>query len=540
MVNQLFYGDNLRILRNDIRDESVDLVYLDPPFNSKQSYNLLFKHKSGEAAQGQIEAFDDTWTWSQESEAQYEELVGGGAPAQVADAMQAMRRLLGDNDLLAYLVMMTARLVELHRVLKSTGSLYLHCDPSASHYLKIMLDAIFGPERFVNEIIWKRSSAHSDSKQGSKHYGRVSDTILFYSKSEVRTWNQQYGPYDQEYIDRDYRRVEEGTGRRFRISDMSGPGGAAKGNPAYEVMGVTRHWRFSKETMEQLIADGRVVQTSPGAVPQQKRYLDEMPGVPLQNVWTDVPVINNRSKEKLGYPTQKPLALLERIIQTSSNSGDVVLDPFCGCGTTIDAAQKLGRKWVGVDITYLAIDLIEKRLRATYGDEVRETFEVRGVPREIEAAQRLFKQNAFDFERWAVSLVSGEPNQKQVGDKGIDGVIRFYLNEKKETGEALVSVKGGAQLNPAMVRDLRGTVERRGAAMGVFVCMNQPTKGMVEEAQHSGSFTYEFSGASFPRIQLITVAELLHGKRPAMPTPILPYKLAKKRSGQTALFDSGG
>jgi DNA modification methylase len=555
-VNQLFYGDNLRILRDSIRDESVDLIYLDPPFNSNRSYNVLFQHKSGEQAQAQIEAFGDTWTWSQESEALYEELVGGGAPAKVADAIQAMRRLLGDNDVLAYLVMMTARLVELHRVLKPTGSLYLHCDPTASHYLKVLLDAVFGPERFRNEVVWKRTGAH-----GAAHrFGPVHDVILFVTKSDIYTWNPQFTPYDEVYEQR-FGRLDE-TGQPFQDVALTGPGlrGGDSGLPwrGIDPSTVGRHWQPSSaaydayeratgeslaavpsmvERLDRMDAAGLIYWPRGGAgVPRFKQRLKDMPGLPAQDVITDVPPINSQAAERLGYPTQKPVALLERLIAASSNTGEVVLDPFCGCGTTIDAAHKLGRRWIGIDVTYLAIDLIEKRLRATYGDEVRRTFELRGVPKEVEAAQALFNANAFDFERWAVSLVNGEPNEKQAGDRGIDGIVRFYLNEKKETGEVLVSVKGGGQLNPGMVRDLRGTVERQGAAMGVFICMTPPTRGMIEEADHSGSYEYEFSGAKFPKIQILTVAELLHGKRPAMPTPILPYKLAKRRSGQLDLL----
>lgn len=533
--NALYYGDNLDILRQHIPTESVDLVYLDPPFNSNRSYNVLFRSRSGEESQAQVEAFDDTWTWSQQAESLYTELIHGAAPPKVADALEAMRRLLGENDVLAYLVMMSARLVELHRVLKNSGSLYLHCDPTASHYLKILLDAIFGPERFINEIIWKRSSAHSDTKQGSKHFGRLSDTILFYSKSEDRTWNQLYGPYDQAYIDRDYRRVEEGTGRRYRLSDMSGPGGAAKGNPSYEVMGVTRHWRFSEERMTELIDQGRVIQTQAGAVPQYKRYLDEMPGVPIQNIWTDVPVINNRSSEKLGYPTQKPIALLERIIEASSSPGDRVLDPFCGCGTALDAAQKLDRKWTGIDVTYLAVDLIDKRMRATFGDEVSQTYFLHGIPHDMDAATALFNANPFDFERWAVSLVDGQPNQKQVGDKGIDGIIRFPIDNKNGIGRALVSVKGGRQLNPGMVRDLVGTVEQQKADMGVFVCLGEPTRGMIEVANGSGSYAWPVDGRTFPKVQILSVADLLAKKKPAMPTPFLPYVQARRLVDENAL-----
>jgi DNA modification methylase len=479
-VNQLFYGDNLRILRNDIRDESVDLIYLDPPFNSKRSYNILFQHKSGEQAQGQIQAFDDTWIWSQESEELFGDLVGGGAPAKVADAIQAMRRLLGENDVLAYLVMMTARLVELHRVLKPTGSLYLHCDPTASHYLKIVLDAIFGPKQFQNEVIWHYRGAGVSPRR----WGRRHDVILFYAKGD--TWTFNVDPVREPYSEASMERL------KYKAK-------AFRGDKVYD------------------------------------NYEPNAGGKHPDDVFHMQPIMPS-DKRRLGYPTQKPLELLERILLASSNEGDVVLDPFAGCGTTIDAAHKLQRRWIGIDITYLAIDLIEKRLRATYGDEVRDTYELRGVPRELEGAQALFDANAFDFERWAVTMVNGEPNEKQVGDKGIDGRIRFYLNEKRETGEVLVSVKGGAQLNPGMVRDLRGTVERQGAAMGVFLCMGTPTRGMVEEAQHSGSYVYDFSGASFPKIQILTVAELLHGKRPAMPTPILPYRLAKKRSGQMDLL----
>ena len=356
--NLLFYGDNLDVLRNRIPSASVDLIYLDPPFNSNRAYNVLFRHRSGAEAQAQIEAFDDTWIWSQESERVFRELVEGGAPTTVADALEAMRKLLGDNDLLAYLTMMSARMVELHRVLKPTGSLYLHCDPTASHYLKLLLDAVFGPEHFRSEIIWKRTTAHSDTAQGRRQHGRVHDVLFFFTKSDEWTWNPIYTSYDPAYVASKYRYVEPETGRLYRLGDLTGPGGAAKGNPAYEVMGVTRHWRYSKENMEALIKAGRVVQTKPGAVPQYKRYLDEMPGVPIQDIWTDIDPINSMAAERLGYPTQKPEALLERIIAASSNEGDVVLDPFCGCGTAIAVAQRLNRRWIGTDITYLAIDLI--------------------------------------------------------------------------------------------------------------------------------------------------------------------------------------
>jgi DNA modification methylase len=532
--NVLYYGDNLEILRRHIADESVDLIYLDPPFNSNRSYNVLFKQRSGEDSQAQIEAFDDTWTWSHEAEEQYLELIGGAAPVKVADAIEAMRRLLGDNDVLAYLVVMTARLVELYRVLKPTGSLFLHCDPTASHYLKLLLDAVFGADRFLSEVVWKRTSAHHRVRR----FGPVHDIVLGYSKGESWTWNPQYVEYDQAYVERDYRRVEDGTGRRYRISDVTSnrPGGR------YEWKGMSppgnRYWAYSRETMDRFEAEGRIAYSSTG-YPQLKRYLDEMPGQMVQDVWTDIQPINNRAAERLGYPTQKPLALLERIIRASSNEGDVVLDPFCGCGTTIDAAQKLGRRWIGIDITYLSIDLIVKRLRHTYGDTITKTFKAVGIPHDVEGARALFNSSPFDFERWAVSLVDGQPQQRsQVGDKGVDGVIRFPTDEKGGTERVLVSVKGGKQLGPQMVRDLGGTVVSQRASGGVLITLESPTRGMIEEVNRSGLFLAERHGKSFPKLQIITVADLLSGRRPKLPPTLLPYLPAQRRKDfqEEALF----
>lgn len=525
--NLLLYGDNLEMLRRHVPDASVDLVYLDPPFNSNKSYNVLFQSRSGDAAQAQIEAFDDTWTWSQETEEQFQKLIEGDAPPAVADAVEAMRRLLGDNDVLAYLIMMTPRLLELHRVLKSTGSLYLHADPTASHYLKLILDAVFGPRNFRNEIIWKRYGAHNDQGQGSKHYGRVHDVILFYGKSPDLYWDQQYTPLDESYVESTYRGVEPETGRRFMTTPMTGPGGAAKGNPVFDWKGHTRAWRYNYETMERLDAEGRIYYSKTGYA-RQKFYLDESKGVPLQDLWTDIKSLVGINKERLGFPTQKPVALLERIIESSCPEGGVVLDPFCGCGTTVTAAQNLNRSWIGIDITFLSIDLIEKRLVDAHGEEVRHTYETRGIPRDFEGARALFSSSPFDFERWAVSLVNGQPNQKQVGDKGMDGVIRFPLDRKKEVGRALVSVKGGQQLNPAMVRDLIGTVDSQKAEMGVLVTMQNPTKGMVDAAHHSDTYEWPFNGTKFPKVQVISVGQLLRGEKPQMPPTFLPYMKARR------------
>lgn len=536
--NLLYYGDNLDVLRQHVGTESVDLIYLDPPFNSNRSYNVLFKSHKGQESQAQIEAFDDSWHWSQQAEKQYQTLISGGAPIAVSDAVEAMRTLLGTNDVLAYLVMMTARLVELHRVLKPTGSLYLHCDPVASHYLKIVLDAIFGVESFRAEVIWKRTTAHSDTKQGLANYGHIHDVLLFYTKGSVWHWNAQFTPYDASYVASHYRFVEEGNGRRFRKADLTGakPGG----DTSYEWRGVKpyagRYWAYSKENMAQFEAEGRLIYTKSG-MPELKRYLDEMPGVSLQDIWTDIEPINAKAAERLGYPTQKPLALLERIIMSSSKEGDVVLDPFCGCGTAVDAAQKLRRRWIGIDITYLAVDLITKRMRHTYGDEIQQTYKIHGIPTDLEGAEALFLENPFDFERWAVSLVDGQPNEKQVGDKGIDGRIRFH-DDLERLGWSVVSVKGGRQVNPAMVQSLAGAVQQHRAEMGVFVCMTTPTRGMQEVADKSGSYVNAMSGTAYPKVQILTVAELLAGKRPKMPTPILPYVQAKSapQSTQQEMF----
>lgn len=536
VTNQLFYGDNLEILRDQIPNECVDLIYLDPPFNSNRSYNILFKNKSGDQAAAQIEAFDDTWVWSQQTEELFTELVTGGSSQKIADALIAMRRLLGDNDVLAYLVMMTARLIELHRVLKQTGSLYLHCDPTASHYLKVMMDAIFGPTNFKNEIIWKRSHGHNSAGR----FGRNHDVILFYGKGKNTVWNKVFQDYNDDYIKKHYRHVDPVNGKLYKRENPTGAG-ISKGVTGQPWRGIDptskgRHWAKTPDEMDKLDAAGLIYwPKKAGAWPYIKLYLEDMEGVPAQDTWSDIDPINMRAAERLGYPTQKPIALLERIIEASSNPGDIVLDPFCGCGTTIDAAQKMDRQWVGIDVTYLAIDLIERRLERTYGEEIKNSYTLSGVPKDLNGAQALFDNNPFDFERWAVTLVDGQPNEKQVGDKGIDGVIRFNTNPG-EYGSVIVSVKGGKTVNPAMVRELDGTVTANGAEMGLLITITKPTKGMRDAAQHTGSYTYELSGHTYPKVQLITIEELLNGKKVNMPTPLLPYKLAKARSGQATMF----
>jgi DNA modification methylase len=507
--NLLYYGDNLDVLRRHVRDESVDLVYLDPPFNSNANYNVLFA-EHGTRAAAQIQAFEDSWEWNEESAATYQDTVerGGG----VANALMSFRTLIGTSDMLAYLSMMAPRLVELHRVLKPTGSLYLHCDPTASHYLKLLLDAIFGPARFVNEIVWQRTSAHSDARQGAKHFGRTNDTLLFYAKSDAYTWNSQHVGHGEDYVRVHYPHVEEATGRRYGLWDITGPGGAAKGNPSYEVFGVTRYWRYSEVNMRQKIEAGRVIQPRPGAVPREIRYLDDSAGAPLSTNWTDIPPINSQAKERLGYPTQKPLALLERILSASSSPGDVVLDPFCGCGTAVDAAQSLGRQWIGIDITHLAIGLIKHRLTDRYGPEIAKTYKVVGEPTTVEDAAVLARDDPFQFQAWALGLVGARVagSDKKGGDKGIDGRLYFHDSAGGQTRQIVFSVKAGDHLVPAYVNELRGVIEREHADIGVLISFKEPTAGMRSEAAGAGFYTSPWG--NHPRLQLRTVGQLLAGQ----------------------------
>jgi len=513
-MNRLFFGDNLAVLKG-IETSSVDLVYLDPPFNSKETYNVLYKSPVGGDAQ--VRAFDDTWSWDDGASKAMAAL--SAEHIDTFNMLQSLQRFLGTSDIMAYLAMMAVRLVELKRVLKPHGSLYLHCDPTASHYLKVVLDAVFGGAGFVNHITWKRSHAHSDGAQGAKHYGRNSDTLLFYSRSGERIFNVQHLAYSQEYVDRDYRRLDE-DGRRYRLDNIQGPGGAAKGNPFYEVMGVSRHWRYSKERMQALVEDGRIIQTRPGAVPQLKRYLDEMPGVPAQEIWTDIPILNNRSKEMLGYPTQKPLALLERVILTSTNEGDVVLDPFCGCGTAIHAAEKLGRQWIGIDIAYAAIQVIESRFKKWLP---LAHYDLSGIPYDELSARKLAEKDPHKFQEWAVGQCKGRSGGRGA-DRGIDGVIIFQ-SAREEYGRAIISVKGGRHVSPSMIRDLARVVDREQAQAGIFICLNPPTKEMRAEAFSAGRV--QLPGGDRPKVQIVTVDELVTGPDLGISTALDPIAAAE-------------
>jgi DNA modification methylase len=394
----IYCGDNLDQLRK-LPDSCVDLIYIDPPFNSKVNYEVFW-----ERAPEAIRKFEDR-----------------------------------HESTKAYIDFMRPRCVELARILKPTGSFFYHCDWHASHYIKVLLDGILGESNFINEIIWKRQSSHNDAKQGSKHLGRVHDTIFSYSKSKDYFFKHLYRPYDPEYVVDFYRFVEPGTGRKYQLGDLGAPGGSApaKGNPHYEFLGVTRYWRYSEKNMHKLHAEGKIIQTRPGTVPRLKRYLDEGKGVPLGSVWDDIGPVQSSAKEKIGFPTQKPLKLLERIIEIASKEGDIVLDAFCGCGTALVAAQSRGRQWIGLDISPTACRVMAKRLTDACGIAWSEPlwkagrgFVVRDLPWTVE---RLRKLPPFEFENWAVVAIGGLPNPSKVGDMGIDGRLFLASSLPKRT-----------------------------------------------------------------------------------------------------------
>jgi DNA modification methylase len=554
-VNKLIYGDNLTTVPEYVEPESVDLVYLDPPFNSNRSYNVLFGHQDEPAENAQIQAFDDTWHWSPETEATYIALIGGGVPAKVADALESMHGLVGEGDLMAYLVMMAPRLVGLHNVLKPTGSLYLHADPTASHYLKVLLDAIFGPEHFRNEIIWRRTGWHSPRKS----YGPIHDTLLFYTRTQDYYFRINRRPYMKGHVDSRYTRQDDG---RLKFTSggnvLTGAGttGGESGQPwrGFDPSAKNRHWAIPgfiaeeltpeeqalgvQARLERLYEMGLIEITEGNAWPTPVRYLRDGDGQPMSDIWAyqpytegtvygtadgidaDVQWLGPTDPERLGFHTQKPLGLLRRVIASSCPDGGLVLDPFCGCGTAVVVAQEMGRRWIGVDIAYIAVHLIETRLRAAFPDVA--DFEVKGIPSDVGAAQALFARSHFEFERWAVSRVNGQPKEKPGGDKGVDGIIRFPIGAK-EIGRAVVSVKGGGQLSPDMVRDLVGTAQTQKAEMGVLVLLDKPTKGMTDAAEHAGIYAWPVNGTNFPRIQIMTIDQLLSGKKPNMPPSLTPY-----------------
>ena len=538
MTNQLYYGDNLGVLREHISDASVDLVYLDPPFNSNATYNVLFKAPDGVQSQAQIEAFDDTWHWTESAENAYWEVLHG-KNTDAARMLEAMRGFLGENDMMAYLSMMAIRLIELHRVLKPTGSLYLHCDPTASHYLKLLLDAIFGAKNYRNEITWKRIHAHGDSKTWS----RVADKIFFYSKSGEIIWNTPYLEHRDAYVDSHYGSVDT-SGRKYQLTSVLSP--SPRPNMMYEWKGFpspSMGWRFSKERMTELDEQGLIwYPTHKNGThdvskrPRYIRFLDEQKGTVVTTVWDDIPPVNAQAQERLGYPTQKPVALLERILSASSNPGDVVLDPFCGCGTSVHAAQKLGRRWIGIDVTHLAISLIERRLRDAFGKDA--DFQTIGVPKDIGAARDLALRDKHEFEKWAITLIpDAQPFRggKKGADTGIDGIV-YLRTAKSQTDKAIIEVKGGG-VSVDQIHKLKSVIEREKALVGLFVTLEPPTKPMIAEAASAGFA--ETDHGRIPRIQILTIEGILSFREvprlPVIDTTAFKKAPKEKQAGQAAL-----
>jgi len=529
-VNHLYYGDNLTIMQR-MPKHCVDLIYLDPPFNSKQNYNLIYKNMTGLPVPDQAEAFCDTW----EMDAEKEELAKTmpvlmreyGVESYYVDFWRIWINALRHTQphLLAYLIYMVQRLLHMKSILRPTGSIYLHCDPTASHYIKVMMDGIFGHKHFQNEIVWKRTGSHG----GSKRWGPVHDTILFYTISDHFTWNRVFQDYDASYLDKFYR-FNDDRGR-YRLVTLTGAG-VRSGDSGKPWRGVDptnsgRHWALPMRALQAAYPDRNVSNLSTqeklnlldeagliywppkGSVPQQKRYSEENPGVLIQDIVTDIGPISSHAGERLGYPTQKPITLLDRIIRASTNKGDVVFDPFCGCGTTIYAAVKNERKWIGCDIAILSIKLVREILT---GDEYRlvegKHFDVSGIPVSVEQAQELFKENPFQFEHWIVERVGGFPTKK-TGDKGIDG--RMYFETHQGLKAMVLSVKGG-KLRPTDVRDLVGVLANEpGTEMAGFLSLQDPSKAMREAGALAGQYTY--GDVKYDRVQFLTAADILEGKR---------------------------
>lgn len=542
VTNQLFFGDNLDVLQASIKDESIDLIYLDPPFNSKADYNVLFKSPKGHQSDAQITAFEDTWHWGEQAEREFGEVLAQ-PNTEIAELIRALRSALHQSDMMAYIVMMARRLLELHRVLKPTGSLYLHCDPNASHYLRVVLDRVFGPEFFRSEIVWRRTGSHNKATR----WAPIHDTILFFTRSDEYTWNDLRRPYMVGHVNEYF--VSDGHGgyrTNYYGNVLTGSGlrNGESGLPwrGFDPSAKSRHWAIPGAIWEEvgvdpegltqhqkldLLYDRGFIKIVEGqAWPIYERTIRLTDGPAAPDIWAyqpytdgtvfgtkegidaDVAWLRPKDAERLGYPTQKPLGLLERIINASSVKGNVVLDPFCGCGTAVHAAEKLERQWIGIDITHLAISLVEKRLKDAFP---KITFEVHGTPKDMGGARDLAARDKYQFQWWACSLVNAQPYQgkKKGADSGIDGLI-FFSDDKGTPKRIIVSVKGGENVNVAMIRDLGHVVQRERAEIGLFVTLADPTEPMKKEAASAGLYRSP-AGASFPRLQILTVYGLLGG-----------------------------
>jgi len=516
--NQLYFGDNLDILRRYLADDSVDLVYLDPPFNSNASYNVLFKEKNGTDSAAQIIAFDDFWHWDRQAAATYQELVTQGPP-KVSSLVRALHDFLGPNDMLAYLTMMAIRLVELRRVLKSTGSIYLHCDPTASHYLKMVMDAVFGCRAYRNEIIWQRTNARSTAAR----WPRIHDVLLHYGRTDVVTFHAVRVPGDMSRMP--HHLVIGPDGSRYQTFELTGAGRTREGDSGKPWRGfdpgrMGRHWANSHAQMDEWDAEGLIHWPANGGFPRRRGagpFDAAQRTVVVGDLWTDIDRINQAAKERLGYATQKPEALLERIIKASSNEGDVVLDPFCGCGTTIAVAERLHRRWIGTDITHLAITLMKNRLQDAFGRELS-PYRVIGEPQDEQSARALAEENRFQFEIWGLGLVGARPagDPQKGADRGIDGNLYFFDDSTGKARRCLLQVKSGKVQAP-IVHALKGVMEREKAAMAALITLEEPTQPMRTEAAEAGFYQPHALVPPVPRMQILTIRDLLEGKKLELP-----------------------
>lgn len=519
-MNHLYFGDCLDVLKELKKEHPqpfIDLIYIDPPFNSKRNYNVLFESMDMKDANAQKQAFADTWSnYSYIDELNEISLLH----KDLYDVLNLFHNLKSISDsAVAYLTTIAIRVLYMHKLLKDSGSFYLHCDQTMSHYLKLICDIIFNEKNFKNNITWKRAhTIKGNFGQGKKSFDINADEILFYSKSDKSIFNPSFQEYTEEYISKFYRYTEK-DGRRYRLISMIGPGGPAKGNPLYEVMGIKKYWRYSEKKMKEFIEQGLIIQTAPGTVPQKKQYLEAGKGVSVQNIWDDIHALSASSLERLGYPTQKPEALLERIIKASSNEGDLVADFFCGCGTTIAAAQNLNRKWLGADISHLAIRLIKKRLVQTYGLGIEHNIKMHGLPKDVASAKELAQNvegGRIGFQDWVIEvLLNGVVNEKKTADGGFDGYLTFNTHAGKQF--ALIETKSG-KLTVKNLREFVHVIDKQKAALGIFVCFEENvTKEMIKTAKEAGHI--KIANIEFPtdRIQIITIEELLRGKQPILP-----------------------
>lgn len=514
-ANLLYYGDCLSIMEQ-IESGSIDLIYLDPPFNSNRDYTAIYRDETGRLLPDQIEAFHDMWTLDSARMAAIRQLppklrnygVDDAATEYLRIWMLALRTT--EPSMLAYISYMVERLAAMRRLLSDHGTIYLHCDATASHYLKVVMDALFNRANFRNQIIWRR---HNAKGLATKNLPSNHDVILRYTMSDLARWHPQYTEHDPDYVSDSYRFVEEGTGRRYQLGDLTNPN-KDRPNLTYEFLGITRVWRWTKERMEAAERNGLIIQTAPGNVPRLKRYLDEQKGNSLDDLWTDIDSAS--SKERLGYDTQKPLELLERIINLSSNPGDTVLDPFCGCATTMEAAHRLGRNWIGIDIAIHAVRRVAKvRLGDRCGLVEGVNYTIDGIPQNWEGALALWQRDPYDFQKWAVEEVDGFVTTRRSADGGVDGRLYFTVPREDSLQSMAIEVKGGESVGIDTLRQLRGVLDHDNAQMAGLILLHAPSPQRQRNFERfiADTADYEVDGVSYPRMQILTVEEILKGQR---------------------------